>query len=575
MNEAPRPWITVNQALETIRINNRGRTGGHFVILGAGIAGLAAAYELIQLGHRATVIEGSHRPGGRIWTERFSDGTYCERGAMRIPTSHDYTNHYVRVAKLDDQLRKFWNSTPQGFYCIQGKVARTNQQDFIRNILPLFHKDGGPRLTPEEYRIASNPTGDGPGDLLGYYMKPITDEFIRDFLLLKALVNWDLSDGRFREKLVRLDNTSWRRCLESKASTAGLNLVGECLSLKAVWEWSIAAVLRDEFTQPSKGLCEIIDGLDRLPHNLAGILPAGTIRYNTEVMGITIRGTSGGDVSLLDRGSGKRETLPFQRMLVTLPYTVMRRLKNRDGLQGFSPGKLSAIDGLGSDYTSSTKALFSYDQRWWETRYDIRGGRSVSSQTVGSQPTALVPRQTYYPSDSRPAPCEEPALLATEAKGAEDTGWLFSQYTGEDVQAEAELLQAPAAEIAGPGAMLASYMLNQGSKALRAMTPPDRMRTVLTGIRCFHRDAPDPPRSLIWCWDQNYWSAEDPTRKDPEAPGGAFAITHPGTLANFFDEARKPEGRAFFAGEHLSITPGWIQGALESSLREVAKMVIP
>jgi monoamine oxidase len=46
-------------------------------------------------------------------------------------------------------------------------------------------------------------------------------------------------------------------------------------------------------------------------------------------------------------------------------------------------------------------------------------------------------------------------------------------------------------------------------------------------------------------------------------------------LANFFDEARKPEGRAFFAGEHLSITPGWIQGALESSLREVAKMVIP
>jgi monoamine oxidase len=569
MNEAARPWITVDKALETIRINNGGRTGGHFVILGAGMAGLAAAHELIKLGHRATVVEGSHRPGGRVWTERFSDGTYIERGAMRIPTSHDYTNHYVNVAGLGNQLRKFWNSTPQGFYCICGKVARTNQADFLNHILPCF-----PDLQPQEYKIASNPSGDGPGDLLGYYMKPLTDELLGDFDLLKALVNWDLSDSRFRAKLVRWDNTNWENFLKTRGSKAGLDLVGECLSLKANWEWSLAAILRDEFTQPSKGLCEIIGGFDRFPQNLANGLPPGAIRYNTEVVGITVRGASGGEVMLKDR-TGKLETLSFQRMLVTLPFTIMRRLLKNRALQGFSPGKLSAIDGLGQDYTSSTKALFSYDQRWWETRYDIRGGRSISGQVVGSQPAALVPRQTYYPADSRPAPCEEPRLLAAEAPGAEDTGWLFSQYTGEDVQAEAELLQAPAPPAAIAGAMLASYTFNQGSKALRAMTPQERMTAVLNGIRCFHRDAPDPPRSLIWCWDQNYWSAEDPTRKDPEAPGGAFAITHPGTLANFFDEARKPEGGAFFAGEHLSITPGWIQGALESSLREVAKMVIP
>ena len=48
-------------------------------IIGGGIAGLAAAYELQQRGVSTRVIESSHRPGGVILTERF-DGWVVDGG---------------------------------------------------------------------------------------------------------------------------------------------------------------------------------------------------------------------------------------------------------------------------------------------------------------------------------------------------------------------------------------------------------------------------------------------------------------------------------------------------------------
>src|SRR5205085_7394946 len=57
------------------------------LILGAGMAGLVAAYELSKLGHDVTILEARTRPGGRVHTlrEPFSDGLYAEAGAARPP----------------------------------------------------------------------------------------------------------------------------------------------------------------------------------------------------------------------------------------------------------------------------------------------------------------------------------------------------------------------------------------------------------------------------------------------------------------------------------------------------------
>ena len=63
------------------------------IIIGAGMAGLSAGYELTQLGHDITILEARARPGGRVHTlrEPFDDGLYAEAGAARIPDDHNLT----------------------------------------------------------------------------------------------------------------------------------------------------------------------------------------------------------------------------------------------------------------------------------------------------------------------------------------------------------------------------------------------------------------------------------------------------------------------------------------------------
>ena len=53
---------------------------------------------------------------------------------------------------------------------------------------------------------------------------------------------------------------------------------------------------------------------------------------------------------------------------------------------------------------------------------------------------------------------------------------------------------------------------------------------------------------------------------------GAYAMFEEGQeaeLVRFFDQ---PEGRLDFAGEHLSLSHGWIQGAIESAIRAAVRL---
>ena len=69
------------------------------IIIGAGMAGLSAGYELSQAGHDVTILEARAIPGGRVHTirEPFSDGLFAEAGAARIPDDHDLTLKYVKL----------------------------------------------------------------------------------------------------------------------------------------------------------------------------------------------------------------------------------------------------------------------------------------------------------------------------------------------------------------------------------------------------------------------------------------------------------------------------------------------
>lgn len=67
------------------------------IVVGAGLSGLVAAYELVRAGHDVRVLEASNIAGGRAQTlrEPFDDGLIAETGPARIPPSHDLTLGYI------------------------------------------------------------------------------------------------------------------------------------------------------------------------------------------------------------------------------------------------------------------------------------------------------------------------------------------------------------------------------------------------------------------------------------------------------------------------------------------------
>ena len=70
-------------ALEALPARAQARAAKRVVVIGAGVAGLSGAYELMKAGHDVTVLEASNRTGGHVLTlrEPFADGLYADAGA--------------------------------------------------------------------------------------------------------------------------------------------------------------------------------------------------------------------------------------------------------------------------------------------------------------------------------------------------------------------------------------------------------------------------------------------------------------------------------------------------------------
>src|ERR1700752_548476 len=116
------------------------------VVLGAGISGLVAAYELSKLGYDYRMLEARDRVGGINWTVRrgsehteingerqvctFDEGQYLNVGPWRIPCTHTGVLNYCK--ELGVPLQMFVNESDAAYFYSEGAAAGTLANTRVR-----------------------------------------------------------------------------------------------------------------------------------------------------------------------------------------------------------------------------------------------------------------------------------------------------------------------------------------------------------------------------------------------------------------------------------------------------------
>jgi monoamine oxidase len=362
---------------EPLALERGAAHGTKVVILGAGMAGLSAAYELGKAGYDCTVLEARDRVGGRNWTIRrgttieltdgsrqvceFDQGLYWNCGAARLPSHHDAILGYCR--ELGVALEVTVN-TSRGARLVNSK------------------SNGG---KPIEMRQAINDTRGAISELLGKAIKqgaldqeltPHDKERMLAFLRQYGDLSPDL--------LFKGSTRSGFKTLPGPAKTAGVKRdpipFGELLDVDM---WT-GVLFEEGFTQQATML-QPVGGMDRIAMAFADKL-GEVVRLGSEVTAIRRTG-SGVSIAYTDKRTGASKAIEAAYCVVTIPLKVLTAID-----ADFSPTHRAAMRGV---YYGNAIKIAWQSRRFWETEECIYGGISWVKG-----PTVLV----MYPSDRFSSP---------------------------------------------------------------------------------------------------------------------------------------------------------------------------
>jgi monoamine oxidase len=325
----------------------RDQPGKRVIIVGGGIAGLVAGYELARAGHDPLILEAQNRVGGRVYTlRRFAPGLYAEAGAMRIPRVHDLTLGYVEHFGLG--LRPFMMGNPKGLVHVGGKRMTAGQAG----------------LTPDElgFSVAEHERGHSAADLWDAATKDI-----------RALVDADPVGGW--DRVYRdWDGYSIREFLEMKGFSEGaIEMYGVMNFVEAGINNAVVEEFREDFGRAFEDMQEIVGGMDNLPNAFYHQIPE-RIRFGAEVHAID---QDADGVTVHFKTESGRYSERGDHAIVAIPFSVLRQV---EVMTPFSREKQRAIRQL--NYSASTKILFQVSERIWESEDGITGGATVTDLPI-------------------------------------------------------------------------------------------------------------------------------------------------------------------------------------------------
>lgn len=341
--------LSRSEALALMSADAAAGAGRKVIVLGAGVAGLAAALKLSDLGYEVVLLEARHYPGGRVHTirEPFSDGLYAEAGAGRIPVTHALTLEYVKRFVLE--LDPFYPKSGSEVFVWRGK----------RQVVP---HDGSPDLKGLSVNLTAAERKAGFGGLSALYFDRLREE-------IRALpdAGWPFND------FARYKDVSFADYLKGQgASPDAIQYLTFGFE-----EDSLLDFAHDALSHAVPMLWKIRGGNDRLPHAMAGLLRE-KIRYGAEVRRIE---QTPSETRVTYVAGGVTHTESAARVICTLPFTVLRDIEVSPA---WSPPKADAVRRM---YLGPVARVFVQTRtRFWE-RQGLNGFATVDQPLEIWSPT--------------------------------------------------------------------------------------------------------------------------------------------------------------------------------------------
>ncbi|WP_301126024.1 flavin monoamine oxidase family protein [Streptomyces cacaoi] len=484
--------------------------GTEVAVIGGGLSGLVTAYELMKMGLKPVVYEAD-RLGGRLRTERFEGGDpslYAEMGAMRFPPSSTALQHYLDLTGLETS--PFPNplapGTPSTVVDLKGESHYARTP---ADLPPVYHR------VMEAWNACL--------------------EEGADFSAMQRAIR-ERDVPRIREiwsRLVeQLDNQTFYGFLCDSPAFASFRhreIFGQVGFGTGGWDTdfpnSILEILRVVYTGADDDHRQIVAGSRQLPERLWERAPDKLVHWpqGTSLAALHPDGKHRPGVTRLHRTAGNRITVTdaggdvrtYRAAVFTAQsWLLLSRIECDEALLPID--HWTAVER--THYMESSKLFVPVDRPFWRDT-DPRTGRDTMSMTL----TDRMTRGTYLLENGP----DDPAVMCLSYTWCDDSLKWLPLDAGERLE----------------------VML----KSLGEIYPGVDIRRHITGN----------PLTVSW-EDEPYFM-------------GAFKANLPGhyryqrRLFTHFVQDELPADRRglFLAGDDISWTAGWAEGAVQTALNAV------
>ena len=325
-------------------------------ILGAGAAGLTAAFRLMQAGAKVELFEGSNRIGGRILTlDNFipagdNDGKpmFTELGGELVDSNH---KDLIDLAKeLGVEIQELKEGDPGvEYFHFEGKI-RTDKE-LVAAFEPLAKQLAQDAEGLEDKdKNYTDKAKKFDGISIDGYLQSFQGK-VEPWLLRVLDVAYEIEYGRATKEQSALNLITYI----SAETKDGFEMYGES----------------DESKRVKGGNSRLIEALEKA---IAGKV---TIHKQHKLTAVA---TAKGRLQLtFDTPAGYRE-FNFAKTICALPFTMLRggRIAGIENL-GLSKEKLKAIQELG--YGNNTKAMIAFKSRFWRKAEPVNNGSTYTDQS--------------------------------------------------------------------------------------------------------------------------------------------------------------------------------------------------